>query len=266
MRTSAALDQFHQLVLGAEEMFGQVLLDVEPYDSPSQLVHLLFFRRFTEWQLEYCRAIRLLYEADCVHGAIPVLRSLVEVSVAQIHLHQDVDFSVLLEVLNGERIKTDGALKTINWPAGQSDIYARLSRMTHASRTSAFLGRTLDFEADPLKSLVAQKDIAGVAGVILWEASREDDEARRQRWAFIALNTFDLTISCLFTLYGAAAPEYGWWDLSCISLFEYLAEQYSMKQDLLWFRLPWQHSKESRMQKNLREILDGNEAVGASTL
>jgi hypothetical protein len=257
-----ALDQFHQLLLGTEEMFGQVIPDVEPFDASSRLVHLFFFRRFTEWQLEYCRAIRLLYEADCVHGAIPVLRSLVEVSAAQVHLHRDVEFSVLLEVLNGERIRTDDALKTINWPVGQSDIYARLSRMTHASRTSAFLGRTLDFEEEPLKSLVAQKDIAGVAGVIFWQASREDGEARRQRWAFIALNTFDLAISCLFTLYGSAAPEYGWWNLSCISLFETLAEQYSMKQDLLWFRLPWKHSKESRMQKSIREFYAA-EGMGA---
>lgn len=225
MNTSMAPDEFHQLVLGAEEMLSQVTPDLEPFDAPSRLVHLSFFRRFTEWQLEYCRGIRLLYEADCVHGAIPVLRSLVEVSAAQVHLHRDANFSVLLEVLKGERVRTDDALKAINWPAGQNDMYARLSRMTHPSTTSAFLTRTLDFEGEPLKSLIAQKDIAGVAGIISWQSSREDDEARCQRWAFIALNTFDVAISSLFTLYGTAAPECGWWNPESISLFEDLAEQ-----------------------------------------
>jgi len=79
------------------------------------------------------------------------------VSVAQILLHRDGDFSQLRELLEGERVKTGGGLTKIGWPDTQSDIYARLSTMTHPSRISAFLGRTLDFESEPLKSLIAQK-------------------------------------------------------------------------------------------------------------
>lgn len=115
----------------------------------------------------------------------------------------------MLELLKGETVKTHIALQKIGWPFSQSDIYARLSRMTHPSRRSAFLGRTLDFETEPLESLVAQRDIAGVAHVILWQGARENEEAQRERWAFIALNTFDLAISSLRTLYGASALRMG---------------------------------------------------------
>jgi hypothetical protein len=52
-------DSIKELLHCAEEMFGQVLHDVEPYNEPEQLPHLLFFRRFTEWQYAYCRAIRV---------------------------------------------------------------------------------------------------------------------------------------------------------------------------------------------------------------
>jgi hypothetical protein len=200
-----------ELLHCAEAMFAQVLHDCEPYDEPKQLVHMLFFRRFTEWQCSYCRAIRLMYEADCFRGAIPTLRSLFEVTVAQVLLKRDEDFATLLELLKGERVKMDDALEKIHWPHSQSDIYARLSRMTHPSRTHAFLERTLDFETEPLKSLVSSKDIAGIASEILWGAAHESEEAREELWAFIALNTFDLAISSLFDLYGAAATEAEWW-------------------------------------------------------
>jgi hypothetical protein len=138
-------DSIKALLNYAEQMFGEVLNDIEPYSGPEHLVHMLFFRRFTEWQYEYCRTIRTLYEANCFQGAIPVLRSLVEVSVAQLLLQLDENFSTLLELLKGEQVKTGSALKKINWPASQGDIYARLSQMTHPSRISAFLGRTLEF-------------------------------------------------------------------------------------------------------------------------
>jgi len=39
------------------------------------------------------------------------------------------------------------------------------------------LGRTLDFESAPLKSLVARKDIAGIAHVMLWTGAREEEAA-----------------------------------------------------------------------------------------
>jgi len=251
-------DSIQNILRCAEQMFGQVLDDIEPY-GPERLVHLLFFRRFTEWQYEYCRTISLLSEANCFQGAIPVLRSLVEVSVAQLLLHRDQDFSTLLELLKGERVKTDDALRKIHWPTSQSDIYARLSQMTHPSRISAFLGRTLDFESEPLKSLVARKDIAGVARVILWMGAREDEEARQERWIFVALNTFDLALSSLFTLYGERAPDSHWWPHECISQFEALAETYpSMKRNLLWFRLPWTHSKYSEVERLLGDILNEN--------
>ncbi len=201
-------DSIQNLLQAAEEMFGQVLNEVEPYSRPERLVHMLFFRRFTEWQYEYCRAIRTLYEADCFQGTMPALRGLLEVSVAQILLHRDADFSTLLELLKGERVHVAAALKQIKWPDSQNDLYARLSRMTHPSRTSAFLGRTLDFDCEPLKSLAARQDIAGVAGVILWQGASESKEARQERWVFVALTTFDLAISSLFTLYGAHALEY----------------------------------------------------------
>jgi hypothetical protein len=75
---------------------------------------------------------------------------LVEVSAAQLLLQRDEKFATLLELLKGERVKTDSALKNIGWPCSQNDIYAQLSRMTHPSRISAFLGRTLDFELSRL--------------------------------------------------------------------------------------------------------------------
>jgi hypothetical protein len=238
-------------------MFGELLNEVEPYNQPEHLVHMLFFRRCSEWQYEYCRTIRLLYEANCFQGAIPILRSLVEVSVAQILLQRDADFSVLLELLKGERVRVASALKQIGWPDSQSDIYARLSVMTHPSRTNAFLGRTLDFEIDPLKSLIQQKDTAGVAGVILWQGAPKNQEARQERWVFLALNTFDLAVSSLFTLYGSRAPECEWWQRGCISEFEDLAERYpSMKPELLWFRLAWPHSKQSQVERKIEEILN----------
>jgi hypothetical protein len=49
---------------------------------------------------------------------------------------------------------------------GERHLRAPL-QMTHPSRMSAFLGRTLDFEREPLKSLVTRKDVGGVAHVIL---------------------------------------------------------------------------------------------------
>jgi hypothetical protein len=174
-------DSIQEILRAAEEMFGQVLNEIEPYYGPARVNHMLFFRRFTEWQYEYCRAIRTLYQADCFQGTMPVLRSLLEVSVAQILLRSDEDFSKLLELLKGERVHVQDALKRIGWPDSQNDLYARLSRMTHPSRTSAFLGRTLDFESDPLKSLVAKQDIAGVAAVILSQGARESKEARQER-------------------------------------------------------------------------------------
>ena len=148
-----------------------------------------------------------------------------EVSAAQVLLHRDdADFSTSIDLLKGERIKTDSALTQIGWPASQYEIYAQLSRMTHPSRISAFLGRTLDFESEPLKSLFGQLDIAGVAHVLLWQAASESEEARQERWMFIALSTFDLAVSCLRALYGEQAPEQEWWDQVCISTFESLAE------------------------------------------
>ena len=130
--------------------------------------------------------------------------------------------------------------------------------MTHPSRTSAFLGRTLDFESDPLKSLVAREDLAGIAGIILWQGGPENEEAQQEQWVFVALNTFDLAISSLFTLYGERGPVSHWWRKLCISQFQDLAENYpSMKQNLLWFRLPWQHSKESAVEKMIHDTLNG---------
>jgi hypothetical protein len=250
-------DSIQTLLRCAEEIFGEVLNDIEPYNRPEHVVHRLFFRRFTEWQYEYCRTIRTLREADCLQGAIPVLRSLVEVSAAQLLLQRDERFATLLELLKGERVKTDRALKSIGWPNSQSDIYARLSRMTHPSRINAFLGRMLDFESEPLKSLVAQQDIAGVASVILWQGARENKEAHHQRWAFVALNTFDLAMSSLRTLYGAAAPERSWWSSQSISEFEGLAEDNpGIKQDLLWFRLNWPHSQYSQLDRSLADFFN----------
>jgi hypothetical protein len=252
-------DSLRDFLYCAEEMLGKVLNDVEPYNRPEKLVHMLFFRRFTELQCEYCRAIRALYESKCLPGALPVLRSLVEVSVAQLQLQHDADFSALLDLLKGERVKMQPALKQVNWPASQSDIYARLSNMTHPTRISAFQGRTLDFESEPLKSLVARQDLAGIASVILWTGGREDDAARQDRWVFVALNTFDMAISSLFTLYGERAPESGWWRPNCISLFETLAENYpNMKHDLLWFRPDWPHSKLSKMEQDLRDLFNAD--------
>jgi hypothetical protein len=106
-------DLVKELLRGAETMFGEILNEGEPYNQPEHLVHMLLFRRFTEWQYEYCRAIGLLYEANCFQGAIPILRSLVEVTVAQILLQRVADFSVLLELLKGERVRVASALKQI---------------------------------------------------------------------------------------------------------------------------------------------------------
>jgi hypothetical protein len=50
----------------------------------------------------------------------------------------------------------------------------------------------LDFESEPLKSLVAQDDFAGVASVLLWTAAPRDEAALQELWVFVALNTFDL--------------------------------------------------------------------------
>jgi hypothetical protein len=128
--------------------------------------------------------------------------------------------------------------------------------MTHPSRTNAFLGRTLDFANDPLKSLIQQKDSAGIAGVILWQGAPENEGARQERWAFLALNTFDVAVSSLFTPYGSRAPECEWWQRAPISEFEDLAERYpSMKPELLWFRLPWPYSKQSQVERKIDEIL-----------
>jgi hypothetical protein len=44
-------DSIQTLLLCAEEIFGEVLNDIEPYNRPEHVVHMLFFRRFTEWQL-----------------------------------------------------------------------------------------------------------------------------------------------------------------------------------------------------------------------
>jgi hypothetical protein len=41
-------DSIQDLLAYAEQMFGQVLNDIEPYNGPNRLLHLLFFRRFTE--------------------------------------------------------------------------------------------------------------------------------------------------------------------------------------------------------------------------
>jgi hypothetical protein len=248
-------DSIHTLLQGAEEFFGEVLNDVEPYVRPEHVVHMLFFRRFTEWQYEYCRTIRTLHDANCLQGSIPVLRSLFEVSAAQLLLQRDERFAELLELLNGEYVKTGNALRKIDWPCSQHDIYARLSLMTHPSRISAFLGRTLDFESEPLKSLVEQEDIAGIAHVLLWQGARENEEAHQERWAFIALNTFDLTISSLRTLYGASAPERDWWKSQSILLFKDLADRYpTIKQDLLWFRMSWPHSEHSKLERSLDDL------------
>ena len=252
-------DTIRDLLQCAEQMFGRVLGEIEPYSGPERLGHMLFFRRFTEWQYAYCRAILALYETDCFQGTIPLLRSLVEVSVAQILLHRDRDFTTLLDLLKGERVHVAKALKQIGWPDSQDDIYALLSRMTHPSRMSAFLGRTLDFESGPLKSLVDREDIAGVASVILWQGARENEEAQRERWVFVALNTFDLAISSLFTLYGEHAPERDWWSLPCKREFEILAENHpSMKQNLVWYRFPWQHSKQSKVESLIAKSLSAN--------
>lgn len=248
----------HDLLKGAEKMFSSVINEVEPYNRPERLVHMLFFRRFIEWQYEYCRSIRTLYEANCLQGSMPILRSLVEVSAAQVLLHRDdADFPTLLELLKGECIKTNHALKQIEWPASQNDIYAQLSLMTHPSRISAFLGKTLDFESEPLNSLFRKRDIAGVARFLLWQAASESEEAHQERWMFIALNTFDLAVSCLRTLYGEQAPEQDWWDQVCISIFESLAESNPrIKNGLLWFRLEWPHSKRSKLQKEIDHSLN----------
>lgn len=249
-------DAVLELFTGAVHMFNQVLGDVEPYHEPQWLVHLLLFRRFTERQYQYCRAIRTLFEADCWQGMIPLLRSLVEVSVAQLLLQRD-DFSTLWELLKGERIQVGGALKKIGWPDSQNDIYAQLSRMTHPSRTNAFLGRTLDFESEPLKTLVERQDLAGVASLLLWQGAPEDQHTEHERWVLLALTTFDVAISSLFTLYGESAPEREWWDSQCIRTFEALAERHpSMKDELLWFRLSWKHSKLSRLERSLDELLN----------
>jgi hypothetical protein len=184
------------------------------------------------------------------------------VSVAQLLLQRDNDFSTAIELLEGERVKVAAALKKIGWPDSQSDIYARLSQMTHPSRISAFLGRTLDFESEPLESLIAQKNIAGVAQVILWTGAREDEGARQERWVFVALNTFDIAISSLFTLYGAGAPDCQWWPYEYITIFEDLADNYpTMKKNLLWFRLPWQHSKYSEAERLLDDGLNDESGV-----
>lgn len=220
----------------------------------------------------------MLFGADQFRAAIPILRALFEVSVAQVLLHQEARvespgdrapwrieerYVEVLSLLKGEQVKTDAALKKIGWPVSQSDIYARLSKLAHVTTTAAFLERTVDFESEPLKSLVARKDIAGVANLILRTGGREDDGARKERWVFVALNTFDFAISSLFTVYGARAPECQWWPCQCISQFEDLAEDSpGMKRDLLWFCLPWQHSKYSEAERLLDDSpgAEGGEA------
>jgi hypothetical protein len=67
-------DSIQGLLRCAEQMFGEVLNDIEPYSGAERLGHILFFRRFTECQYEYCRAILALYEAGCFQGTIPLLR------------------------------------------------------------------------------------------------------------------------------------------------------------------------------------------------
>lgn len=64
-----ALDQFHRLLLGAEEMFGQVVLDLEPFDASSRLVHLFFFRR----SLNGSQNIVRYFLTGCVLGMLFVL-------------------------------------------------------------------------------------------------------------------------------------------------------------------------------------------------
>jgi hypothetical protein len=243
-----------ELLRGAEKIFNHVLVDVEPYHHESKLAHLLFFRRFTKLQYHYCRAIRTLFEADCWRGTIPLVRSLFEISVSQILLQRD-EFSTMWELLKGERVHVADALEKIGWPRSENDIYAQLSRMTHPSRTSAFLGRTLDFQSEPLKTLTERKDLAGVASILLWKDEQERQDAGHERWVFLALNTFDVAISSLFTLYGAGAPEREWWDRSCIQTFKALAEHRpAMKGELLWFRLPWQNSKLSQLEQSIKRL------------
>jgi hypothetical protein len=246
--------RFLKLLTGAEQMFHHVLGDVEPYHEAERLVHLLFFRRFTELQYHYCRAIRTLFEADCWQGTIPLVRSLVEMSVAQIFLQRG-DFPKMWELLKGERVNVSKALKEIGWPDSQDDIYSRLSLMTHPSRISAYLGRVIDFESEPLKTLTANQDLAGVASIILCEGRREDQNEEHERWVFLALNTFDVAISSLFTLYGERAPEREWWDSSCIRTFEALAEhQPAMRGKVLWFRPPREHR--SRLERSLSDLFN----------
>jgi hypothetical protein len=177
--------------------------------------------------------------------------------VAQVLLHRDTNFSALLELLNGERVRVQKALRVIGWPDSQSDIYAQLSRMSHPSRMSAFLGRTLDFGAEPLKSLVAQQELAGVTHLILSEAAPEDNEARQEHWLFVGLTTFDLAISSLLDLYGAQSLECDWWPSLCISVFEGLAEANpAVKQQLLWYRLQRPNKKQSPIGEEIDHLLD----------
>ena len=284
-------DSIRALLNGAFQMFGGLYEDVPPYNRPDQRLHLLFFRRLTELQCDYCRALLTLYDTDQFRAAVPVLRALFEVSVAQVLLHQEtrIDRSAdrlawrieechveVLKLLNGERVKTDAALKKINWPASQTDIYARLSKLAHITTTAAFLGRTLDFEKDTtIQSLIGRKDIAGVASEILRRAAPEGAEARQARWAFIALNAFDVAVSSLFTLYDSEvpesrAPERHWWSTECVALFEEFASSSSLsdptiKQDLLWFRLGSErpHSKQSRDEVEIASWFNSDESPPA---
>jgi hypothetical protein len=267
-----APESTRELLDGAFQMFGGVCEDSSPHDRPDQRLYLLFFRRLSELQCDYCRALLTLYETDQLRAAMPVLRALFEVSVAQVFLHQEAKaeppsaptgwrieerYAEALNLLNGGRVKMGYALKKIGWPASQSDIYARLSKLTHVTAASAFAERAVNLEEDPvITSLIGRKDVAGVAAEILRRAAPESAEARQVRWEFVALNAFDVTISSLFTLYDleapkSRAPERHWWPSGCVALFEDLASSLpdpAIKQDLLWFRLEprWAGSKQSR--------------------
>lgn len=49
---------------------------------------------------------------------------------------------------------------------------------------------------------------------------------RQSDGVFVALNTFDVALSSLFTLYGEHASERDWWPLQCKRDFEKLADDY----------------------------------------
>lgn len=241
------------LLLAAEEIFGHVTCEAEPYNHPDLLVKMNCFRRFAEWQYEYSRSIRILYEADCLRGAIVSLRGLFEVTVAQVLFKKENDPTGVLEVLKGERVKIDLALKEIGWPCQQDDLYARLSKLSHPTRKSAYAERNVDFDKEPLKSLAAQNDLKRIAAELVLGGCAQSPDEKKKQWAFVALNTYDICISSLLSIYGESTHKRHFWSDANNQTFERIAEKHpEVKDYLLWFRLQFRATRTCAVDRKIK--------------